>query len=187
MQRLPSLFRVNPDGKEATSNYSVHGDTMIATGTAQLWRVRDGQTSPRYSISASTRSAKPQGTGNGHPAYDAPHCEAPMAVNGTVAAGAFRRLRARRSAVHARAIDTRPLCFCRRARVRARHVVEQRPNTRAARGHGGYGPNLAFERPAEPRPVSRTIADADGRTHARAAAAPGHGQRCARLANAVLS
>ena len=44
MQRLPSLFRVNPDGKEATSDYSVHGDTMIATGTAQLWRLRDGQT-----------------------------------------------------------------------------------------------------------------------------------------------
>ncbi len=44
MQRLPSLFRVNPDGKEATSDYSVHGDTMIATGKAQLWRLRDGQT-----------------------------------------------------------------------------------------------------------------------------------------------
>ena len=44
MQRMPSLFRINPDGKEATSDYSVHGDTMIATGTAQLWRLRDGQT-----------------------------------------------------------------------------------------------------------------------------------------------
>ena len=44
MQRMPALFRVNPDGKEATSDYAVHGDTMIAPGTAQLWRLRDGQT-----------------------------------------------------------------------------------------------------------------------------------------------
>jgi len=44
MQRMPALFRIDPDGKEATSDYSVHGDTMIAPSTAQLWRLRDGQT-----------------------------------------------------------------------------------------------------------------------------------------------
>jgi type IV secretion system protein VirB9 len=42
MQRIPSLFRVNPDGKEATADYSVHGSTVIAPDTAPEWLLRDG-------------------------------------------------------------------------------------------------------------------------------------------------
>jgi type IV secretion system protein VirB9 len=44
MQRIPSLFRLGPDGKEATADYSVHGNTVIAPGTAQEWLLRDGHT-----------------------------------------------------------------------------------------------------------------------------------------------
>ena len=43
-QRVPSLYYVAPDGKELTATYSVHGDTIIATGTAHEWRLRDGNT-----------------------------------------------------------------------------------------------------------------------------------------------
>jgi type IV secretion system protein VirB9 len=43
-QRVPALFRIDPDGKEATADYSVHGDTVIASGTAREWRLRDGRT-----------------------------------------------------------------------------------------------------------------------------------------------
>ena len=43
-QRMPSLYDVAPDGKESTASYSVHGDTIIATGTARQWRLRDGDT-----------------------------------------------------------------------------------------------------------------------------------------------
>jgi type IV secretion system protein VirB9 len=49
MQRVPALFRINPDGTEATVNFSAHrggsdGDTIIADGTALEWRLRDGKT-----------------------------------------------------------------------------------------------------------------------------------------------
>ena len=44
LQRVPALFRLDPDGKEATADYSLHGDTVIANGTAQEWRLRDGGT-----------------------------------------------------------------------------------------------------------------------------------------------
>jgi len=44
MQRIPALFRINPDGKEATADYSVHGSAVIAPGTASEWVLRDGQT-----------------------------------------------------------------------------------------------------------------------------------------------
>ena len=44
MQRIPALFRINPDGKEATADYSVHGSTVIAPGTAPEWVLRDGET-----------------------------------------------------------------------------------------------------------------------------------------------
>ena len=39
-QRVPSLYYVAPDGKESTATYSVHGDTIIASGTAREWRLR---------------------------------------------------------------------------------------------------------------------------------------------------
>ena len=41
---MPSIYQINPDGKEAVATYSVHGDTMIATGTAYMWRLRAGGT-----------------------------------------------------------------------------------------------------------------------------------------------
>lgn len=44
LQRVPSVFRLDPDGKEATADYAVHGDTVIANGIAQMWRLRDGAT-----------------------------------------------------------------------------------------------------------------------------------------------
>jgi type IV secretion system protein VirB9 len=67
MQRMPALFRVNPDGKEATSDYSVHGDTMIAPGTAQLWRLRDGQTVMDVLDLAYNPTGKTPGTGTVSP------------------------------------------------------------------------------------------------------------------------
>ncbi|HQT84927.1 MAG: conjugal transfer protein TrbG [Acidiphilium sp. 37-64-53] len=43
-QRIPALFDIQPDGKEATVNVSVHGDTVVVPGTAPEWRLRDGHT-----------------------------------------------------------------------------------------------------------------------------------------------
>ncbi len=44
MQRFPAIFKIDPDGKEATANYSVHGETAIVPGTAPEWLLRDGST-----------------------------------------------------------------------------------------------------------------------------------------------
>lgn len=44
MRRIPAVFRIDPDGKEATADYSVHGSTVIAPGTAPEWVLRDGGT-----------------------------------------------------------------------------------------------------------------------------------------------
>jgi type IV secretion system protein VirB9 len=44
MQRMPALFKIDPDGKEATADFTVHGDAIIAPGTAPEWRLRDGHT-----------------------------------------------------------------------------------------------------------------------------------------------
>jgi len=43
-QRIPAIFRIDPDGKEATAQTSVRGDTVVATGTAPEWVLRDGRT-----------------------------------------------------------------------------------------------------------------------------------------------
>lgn len=43
-QRIPALFDIQPDGKEASVNVSVHGDTVVVPGTAPEWRLRDGHT-----------------------------------------------------------------------------------------------------------------------------------------------
>lgn len=45
-QRVPAVFRVNPDGHEATANPSAHGqgDTLIFDGTSPEWILRDGRT-----------------------------------------------------------------------------------------------------------------------------------------------
>jgi type IV secretion system protein VirB9 len=42
--RIPSVFVINPDGKEATPNYSVKGDLVQIDSVARGWRLRNGQT-----------------------------------------------------------------------------------------------------------------------------------------------
>ena len=42
--RVPSVFVVNPDGKEATANYSVKGNLVQVDAVARQWRLRDGNT-----------------------------------------------------------------------------------------------------------------------------------------------
>lgn len=42
--RIPSIFVVDPDGKEATATYSVDGDTIQISQTAREFRLRDGST-----------------------------------------------------------------------------------------------------------------------------------------------
>jgi type IV secretion system protein VirB9 len=42
--RIPSVFVINPDGKEATPNYSVKGDLVQIDSVARGWQLRDGQT-----------------------------------------------------------------------------------------------------------------------------------------------
>ena len=42
--RIPSVFVINPDGKEATPNYAVKGDLVQVDSVARGWRLRDGHT-----------------------------------------------------------------------------------------------------------------------------------------------
>ncbi len=42
--RIPSVFVINPDGKEATPNYAVKGDFVQVEAVARGWRLRDGDT-----------------------------------------------------------------------------------------------------------------------------------------------
>lgn len=47
--RVPSIYRINPDGTEASVEFSIHhtqsgGDTVSVSGTSQFWRLRDGKT-----------------------------------------------------------------------------------------------------------------------------------------------
>jgi type IV secretion system protein VirB9 len=42
--RIPSVFVINPDGKEATPNYAVKGDLVQIDSVARGWQLRDGQT-----------------------------------------------------------------------------------------------------------------------------------------------
>ncbi|RAZ82149.1 type IV secretion system protein VirB9 [Mesorhizobium hawassense] len=42
--RIPSLYVINPDGKEAAVNYSVKGDYVEVAAVAREWRLRDGKT-----------------------------------------------------------------------------------------------------------------------------------------------
>ena len=42
--RIPSIFVINPDGHEATANYTVKGDLVQVDAVARGWRLRDGQT-----------------------------------------------------------------------------------------------------------------------------------------------
>jgi type IV secretion system protein VirB9 len=42
--RIPSIFVINPDGKEATADYAVKGNLVQVDAVAPQWRLRDGQT-----------------------------------------------------------------------------------------------------------------------------------------------
>lgn len=42
--RIPGIFRIDPDGKESTANYSVKDDYIIVGSVASGWRIRDGAT-----------------------------------------------------------------------------------------------------------------------------------------------
>jgi type IV secretion system protein VirB9 len=42
--RVPSIFVINPDGKEATANFSVKGNLVLVDAVARQWRLRDGST-----------------------------------------------------------------------------------------------------------------------------------------------
>ena len=42
--RIPSIFVIDPDGKEATGSYAVNGDIVQLDQTAREWRLRDGGT-----------------------------------------------------------------------------------------------------------------------------------------------
>jgi type IV secretion system protein VirB9 len=42
--RIPGIFRILPDGKEATVNYSVKGEYVVVGAVAPGWRLRDGTT-----------------------------------------------------------------------------------------------------------------------------------------------
>ncbi|MCO5966139.1 P-type conjugative transfer protein VirB9 [Sinorhizobium meliloti] len=42
--RIPSIYMINPDGKEAAANYSVKGNYVEVSAVAREWRLRDGQT-----------------------------------------------------------------------------------------------------------------------------------------------
>ncbi|QPB24763.1 P-type conjugative transfer protein VirB9 [Rhizobium sp. 007] len=42
--RIPSIYMINPDGKEAAANYSVKGDYVEVSAVAGEWRLRDGRT-----------------------------------------------------------------------------------------------------------------------------------------------
>ena len=42
--RIPGIFKLDPDGKEATANYSVKGEYLTVGAVAGGWRLRDGDT-----------------------------------------------------------------------------------------------------------------------------------------------
>ena len=43
-ERVPAIFVIDPDGKEATASYSVNGSTVQVGQTAREFRLRDGDT-----------------------------------------------------------------------------------------------------------------------------------------------
>jgi type IV secretion system protein VirB9 len=42
--RIPSIFVIDPAGREATANYAVKGNVVEVDGVARQWRLRDGNT-----------------------------------------------------------------------------------------------------------------------------------------------
>ena len=65
--RIPSLFVIDPDGKEATATYSVDGNTVQVAETAREFRLRDGDTVLNiYNLGYNTVGGNP-GTGTTSP------------------------------------------------------------------------------------------------------------------------
>ena len=65
--RIPSIFVVDPDGKEATADYAVNGDTVQIGVTAREFRLRDGHTVLNvYNLGYNTVGGNP-GTGTTSP------------------------------------------------------------------------------------------------------------------------
>ena len=65
--RLPSVFVIDPDGKEATATYSVTGSTIQIDQTAKEFRLRDGDTVLNIYNLAYNRAGINPGTGTTSP------------------------------------------------------------------------------------------------------------------------
>jgi type IV secretion system protein VirB9 len=66
-ERIPAIFVINPDGKEATASYSVNGGNVEVEQTAREFRLRDGHTVlDVYNLGYSTVGQNP-GTGTTSP------------------------------------------------------------------------------------------------------------------------
>lgn len=66
-ERIPAIFVINPDGKEATASYSVNGGNVEVGQTAREFRLRDGNTVlDVYNLGYSTVGQNP-GTGTTSP------------------------------------------------------------------------------------------------------------------------
>lgn len=66
-ERIPAMFIINPDGKEATAPYSVNGGDVEVGQTAREFRLRDGNTVlDVYNLGYSTFGQSP-GTGTTSP------------------------------------------------------------------------------------------------------------------------
>lgn len=65
--RIPAIFVIDPDGKEATASYSVDGETVQIGQTAREFRLRDGSTVLNiYNLGLNTVGGNP-GTGTTSP------------------------------------------------------------------------------------------------------------------------
>ncbi|MQW86658.1 P-type conjugative transfer protein VirB9 [Sinorhizobium saheli] len=62
-RRIPSIYTINPDGKEATANYSIKGDYVEIPSVARGWRLRDGDTVLCIWNSAYDPTGRDPGTG----------------------------------------------------------------------------------------------------------------------------
>ncbi len=65
--RIPAVFVIDPDGKEATPNYAVKGDLLQVERVARGWRLRDGETVLCIWNLAFDAVGRPPGTGTTSP------------------------------------------------------------------------------------------------------------------------
>ncbi|CVI63688.1 TrbG/VirB9 family P-type conjugative transfer protein (plasmid) [Agrobacterium leguminum] len=61
--RLPSIYVINPDGKEASADYTVKGDYVEVSSVSREWRLRDGHTVLRILNTAYNPVGTKPGTG----------------------------------------------------------------------------------------------------------------------------